>query len=220
MTLPPKPLFITLEGGEGAGKSTAIKYLSQQLTSLSIPVRTTREPGGTPIAEQIRHLLLQTQTEQLTSMSELLLIFAGRSQHISEVIRPTLARGEWVICDRFTDATFAYQGGGRGMDAKTIQSLAQMVQGDLTPDYTILLDAPPTLGMQRIKRRAMLDRIETEQLAFFERVRTAYLARAKAEPARFVIINTAKPLPEVKRQLRRWLHSILGLSTTLHSTAP
>ncbi len=200
-SLPNKPLFITLEGGEGAGKSTAMRYLQQQLTRAGIDVLTTREPGGTVIAEQIRQILLQKQDEPLTIATELLLVFAARSQHIAEVIRPALARGQWVLCDRFTDATFAYQGGGRGVPLSIIATLEQLVQQDLQPDYTLLLDAPPSLGMKRIQRRAALDRIEAEQLAFFERVRQAYLLRAKQAPERFVVINSAKPLSEVKRQL-------------------
>lgn len=203
MTTPKKPKFITLEGGEGAGKSTAMRYLQQQLTRLHIDLLTTREPGGTLIAEQIRQVLLQKQGETLTPATELLLVFAARSQHIAEVIRPALAKGQWVLCDRFTDASFAYQGGGRGVDWQMIESLEQFVQQDLRPDLTILLDAPPELGMKRIQRRAELDRIETEQLAFFERVRQAYLLRAKQDPKRFVVINTAKPLSEVKRHLSK-----------------
>lgn len=196
-----KPLFITLEGGEGAGKSTAMRYLQQQLTLLGVDSTTTREPGGTLIAEQIRQVLLQKQGEVLTPATELLLVFAARSQHIAEVIRPALAKGQWVLCDRFTDASFAYQGGGRGVDWSIIETLEQFVQQDLRPDLTILLDAPPHLGMKRIQRRAELDRIEAEQLAFFERVRQAYLKRAQQDPKRFVTINTSKPLAEVKRHL-------------------
>lgn len=195
------PKFITLEGGEGAGKSTAMRYLQQQLLQLGVDLMTTREPGGTVIAEQIRQILLKKQGEALTPATELLLVFAARSQHITEVIRPALASGQWVLCDRFTDASFAYQGGGRGVDWHMIESLEQFVQQDLRPDLTILLDAPPALGMKRIQRRAELDRIETEQLAFFERVRQAYLLRAKQDSKRFVVINTAKSLSEVKRQL-------------------
>jgi len=204
--------FITLEGGEGAGKSTAMRYLQQQLLLAGVDVLTTREPGGTVVAEQIRQILLQKQTETLTTATELLLMFAARSQHITEVIRPALARGQWVICDRFTDASYAYQGGGRGVDPTIIQTLEQFVQQDLRPDLTILLDASPRLGMQRIKKRAALDRIETEQLTFFERVRQTYLARAAQEPYRFVVIDTAKPLAAVKRQLLKQVKRLINLN--------
>lgn len=201
MTASKKPLFITLEGGEGAGKSTAMKYLQQQLCQLNVDVLTTREPGGTLIAEQIREILLKKQTEPLTAATELLLVFAGRSQHIANVIRPALAKGQWVVCDRFTDASFAYQGGGRGVSWPMIESLEQFVQQGLQPDVTILLDAPPHLGLKRISRRAELDRIEAEKIDFFKRVREAYLQRAKQAPKRFVIIDTSKPLATVKRRL-------------------
>lgn len=201
MTAAKKPLFITLEGGEGAGKSTAIKYLQQQLCRLNVDVLTTREPGGTLIAEQIREILLKKQTESLTSATELLLVFAGRAQHIANVIRPALAKGQWVICDRFTDASFAYQGGGRGVSWSMIEALEQFVQEGLQPDVTILLDAPPHLGLKRIRRRAELDRIEAEKIDFFKRVREAYLERAKQDPNRFIIIDTSKSLATVKRDL-------------------
>ena len=209
MTASKKPLFITLEGWEGAGKSTAMKYLQQQLCQLNVDVLTTREPGGTLIAEQIREILLKKQTEPLTAATELLLVFAGRSQHIANVIRPALAKGQWVVCDRFTDASFAYQGGGRGVSWPMIESLEQFVQQGLQPDVTILLDAPPHLGLKRISRRAELDRIEAEKIDFFKRVREAYLQRAKQDPKRFVIIDTSKPLATVKRRLlelaKKWV---------------
>jgi dTMP kinase len=187
--------FITVEGGEGVGKTTNIAVLAQWLEQAGIRYRLTREPGGTPLAEAIRTLLLDVREEPVAPVTELLLIFAARSQHLKTVIEPALEQGVWVICDRFTDATFAYQGGGRQLPAAWVAQLEALVQGDLRPDLTLLLDAPVALGMQRAGQRGNLDRFEQEQLAFFERVRRCYLERADAEPGRFRVIATDR-LPE------------------------
>ncbi len=181
--------FLTLEGIEGAGKSTQAGYLKEALEAQGIPVVLTREPGGTALGEQIRQLLLDPSLPPMAADTELLLLFAARAEHLAQVIRPALARGHWVICDRFTDATYAYQGGGRGLDTSRIAQLETLTQGDLRPDYTLLLDLPVSLGLARAKQRAHLDRLESETHAFFERVRRAYLARARAEPARIQIID-------------------------------
>ncbi|WP_446808358.1 dTMP kinase [Methylomonas sp. 2BW1-5-20] len=194
--------FITLEGGEGVGKSTNLQFIKQLLAERSIPFVLTREPGGTGIAEKIRGILLERQEESLTEQAELLLVFAARAQHIQQVILPALQQGQWVVCDRFTDATYAYQGGGRNMDLQTIAWLENTVQGQLRPDLTFVFDAPIEVGMQRAKHRGELDRFETEQLAFFERVRQAYLQRAATDLHRYKIIDASLPLHEVQRQLR------------------
>ena len=201
--------FITVEGGEGVGKSTNIAFIAEQLAAAGhTPVRT-REPGGTGMAEQIRQLLLAHGDEPMSAWTELLLIFAGRAQHLAQVIEPALAAGQWVLCDRFTDATYAYQGGGRGLNIEHIAALEQLVQGELRPDLTILLDAPVEVGRQRAQARAQLDRFESEQVAFFERVRTAYRARAAAEPMRFLIVDAAEDLVAVQAdlnaRLQQWL---------------
>ncbi len=190
----PAGLFITIEGGEGVGKSTNIRVMEQWLKQQGIAYRLTREPGGTPLAESIRELLLQDHPQAMTSNTELLLIFAARAQHIAEVIAPALAAGQWVVCDRFTDATYAYQGGGRGMPLSVIGELEQLVQGDLRPDLTLLLDAPVEVGMARAGVRGELDRFEQEEQAFFERVRACYRDRAEAEPSRFRVVNTNREL--------------------------
>lgn len=197
-------LFITVEGGEGVGKSTNIKVLEQQLQGRAISYVHTREPGGTPLAEKMRELLLQPDVaaaEPVYPMTELLLMFAARAQHLNEIIEPALARGDWVLCDRFTDATYAYQGGGRGLPEHWIAQLEQLVQGELRPDLTLLLDAPVAVGMERAGKRGALDRFEQEQISFFERVRDSYLARAAAEPGRFRVIDTDRPLAAIAAEL-------------------
>jgi len=190
--------FITVEGGEGVGKSTQVPLLSQHLRASGRGVVTTREPGGTPRAERIRELLLQVSEEPMPPICELLLMFAARASHIENLIRPALQRGEWVVCDRFTDATYAYQGGGRGMTEQHIALLERMVQATLRPDLTLLLDAPESVALmraqQRDRARGRTDRFEHERLDFFQRVRQTYLERAQREPQRFVIIDaTAEP---------------------------
>jgi len=168
-----KGLFITLEGGEGAGKSTQLAYIRQRLEAAGVTLHVTREPGGTPLGEQIRELLLDHRQTDMATDTELLLMFAARAQHLAERIRPALAAGEWVLCDRFTDATYAYQGGGRGIDSQRIAVLENWVQGTLRPDLTLLLDLPVNVGMARANGRGELDRFEREQQAFFDRVRVA-----------------------------------------------
>ncbi len=201
--------FITVEGGEGVGKSTNIMLLQTLLAERGIPSRLTREPGGTVLGESLRGLLLQPDGVPPSDLSELLLMFAARAQHLAEVIEPSLARGDWVICDRFTDATFAYQGGGRAMDVSVIAQLESLVQGDLRPDATVLLDAPAEVGMARARGRGELDRFEREDVAFFERVRAAYLARAEAEPERFHVVDAARPLADVQQQVAQIAEHLL-----------
>lgn len=195
-------LFITVEGVEGAGKSTNMAFLCDCLTESGIDYVATREPGGTPLAESIRDLLLHSDAEDVDDMAELLMIFAARAQHIAQLIRPTLAAGKWVICDRFTDATYAYQGGGRDLGTDKVAALEQLVQGDLRPDRTIFLDIPVAQGMQRIAGRGELDRFERQQLNFFEKVRGAYLERIAKEPQRYAVIDASLSLPEVQSQIR------------------
>lgn len=193
--------FITLEGGEGVGKSTNKAYIAERLTVAGIELVLTREPGGTPFAEAIRDLLLKKGDEPVADLTELLLMFAARAQHLELVIKPALERGAWVLCDRFTDATYAYQGGGRELGFEQIAILESLVQGELRPDATVLLDAPISVGMRRAKERGELDRFEVEQTEFFERVRAAYLALVDAEPRRFCLIDASQELPNVQQQL-------------------
>ncbi|MFZ5561151.1 MAG: dTMP kinase [Pseudomonadota bacterium] len=201
--------FITLEGGEGAGKSTCLALIRNYFSEKNLPLLVTREPGGTPLAEEIRALLLQKREEVVAPDAELLLVFSARAQHLARVIRPALARGEWVLCDRFTDATYAYQGGGRGLSMQRIAELETMVQDGLQPGLTLLLDLPVAQGMARAETRAEKDRFESEKLEFFERVRTVYRARANVEPARFRIIDAARSLGEVEAAARRILDAWL-----------
>jgi dTMP kinase len=203
-------LFITIEGGEGVGKSTNIALLQQQLQAHGVDLVVTREPGGTRLGESLRELLLQVSAEPLAPTAELLLIFAARAQHLQEVIEPALAAGQWVLCDRFTDATYAYQGGGRGLPIAQVRELEQLVQGDLRPDYTLLLDAPVAVGMSRAEDRGELDRFEQEQVAFFERVRATYLQLAEESSGRFRVIDAARPLGEVQDQMLRVCDELLA----------
>ncbi len=197
--------FITLEGIEGVGKSTNMALITDCLQQWGAHCTVTREPGGTALAERIRELLLASHDEPVAGMTELLLIFAARAQHLAQVIRPALQAGRWVISDRFTDATYAYQGGGRGLDNAIIASLESLVQDQLRPDLTFLLDLDPHTGLGRASRRAELDRFEQEKLAFFERVRSGYLQRAAAEPGRFVVIDAGQPLDQVQQEIRKVL---------------
>lgn len=201
--------FISLEGIEGVGKSTAIQYLHQYLQKQSIPVVLTREPGGTPIAEAIRAVLLGHHTEMMSSDTELLLMFAGRAQNISEVIVPALQQGQWVLSDRFTDASFAYQGGGRGVPLQHIIELSRWVQKGLQPDLTFLLDAPVEIGLQRMLSRGAKDRIELEGIDFFKRVRASYLELAAREPERFCVIDATQEISVVQSQLIEALQLIM-----------
>lgn len=202
-------LFITLEGPEGAGKSTNRDYLAERLRSEGIEVVLTREPGGTPLAERIREVLLAPGDEQMNPDTELLLVFAARAQHLAEVIRPALARGAVVICDRFTDSTYAYQGGGRGLSVERITTLETFVQGDLRPDLTLLFDLPVEVGMARASARGRLDRFELEGDGFFNAVRSAFLTLAKAEPARYSLLDAAQPLAQVQQAIDALLPELL-----------
>jgi len=181
--------FITLEGGEGAGKSTQVARLRDWWEARGAEVLVTRQPGGTPLAEKIRALLLHEHAAPVDDLTELLLLFAARAQFLAEQVRPALARDAVVLCDRFTDSTYAYQGGGRGMDPEAIATLERLVHGDLQPDLTLLLDLPVAQGLERAAGRGAADRIEQEDTAFFERVRSAFLARARAFPDRFVVVD-------------------------------
>ena len=193
--------FITLEGGEGVGKTPNLHFISSYIQEHGIPVIVTREPGGTPLAEKIRKLLLDNDSEAVSETTELLLVFAARAQHIQHVIEPALAQGTWVICDRFTDATYAYQGGGRNMRISTIESLENWVQGTLRPDLTILLDAPVEIGLERARQRSALDRFESEKTNFFEQVRRAYLLQLELNPQRIKLIKANQPLIDVQKAL-------------------
>ena len=194
--------FITVEGIEGVGKSTNIDYLTAALEDHGHTVLTTREPGGTPMADRIRDLLLNDHgDEPLPDIAELLLMFAARSLHVNNVIQPALAAGTWVICDRFTDSSRAYQGAGRGLPQEDINQLADWVHGDLRPDLTILLDAPAETGMNRAGKRGSPDRIEIEREDFFTRVRECYLQLAASEPDRFVVVDAARDLEAVRQDL-------------------
>lgn len=197
--------FITVEGGEGVGKTTNLAFIEQHLRRAGLDVVMTREPGGTPLAEQIRGLLLAPRDEVIHADAELLLVFAARAQHLHTVILPALAAGKWVVSDRFTDATFAYQGGGRGLSLARIAELELLVQGQLRPDLTLLLDIDVAAGMARASARSAPDRFEQEQLGFFERVRAAYRQRAEAEPGRFRVVDAGQTLSDVQADIARVL---------------
>jgi dTMP kinase len=199
--------FITVEGIEGVGKTTNLDHIEQVLATGGHDVVRTREPGGTSFGERLRALLLERGDEPVSPLAELLLMFAAREQHLMQVIRPALAGGRWVLCDRFTDATYAYQGGGRGIDLRHIETLEWMVHGDLQPDLTLYLDIPAAAGLARIADR-QLDRFEREELAFFDRVRAIYLRRAREQP-RFRIINAEQPLVAVQADIARALEQFL-----------
>lgn len=202
-------LFITLEGPEGAGKSTNRDFLAERLRSHGIDVVLTREPGGTPLAERIRELLLAPSDETMAADTELLLMFAARAQHIAGVIRPALARGQVVLCDRFTDATYAYQGGGRGLPVERIAQLEAFVQGELRPDLALVFDLPVDVGLSRAAARGRLDRFEQEDRGFFEAVRQTYLQRAAAAPQRYHVLDAAASLVSVQEALEALLPELL-----------
>ena len=190
--------FITFEGIDGAGKSSQIDAVEGFLKSRGLEVVRTREPGGTPLAEKIRGLLL---SDAMGTDCETLLFFAARAEHIREVIRPALTRGAWVLSDRFTDATYAYQVGGKGYPAERVELLERLVQGDLTPDKTVLFDLDPAIAAARLAKARAADRFESEGLPFFTGVRNAYLTRARANPERFVVLNSAEPLEVVRSKI-------------------
>ncbi|MFG6137506.1 dTMP kinase [Halomonas sp. B23F22_10] len=210
--------FITLEGGEGVGKSTNLAWVAEHLEARGLEVVRTREPGGTPRAEAIRGLLLDPASDEpLDDDAELLLVFAARAQHLARVVRPALERGAWVVCDRFTDATFAYQGGGRGISAERITELEAFVQQGLQPDLTLLLDMPMVAAQRRLEGRlersgGQRDRFERERAEFFEAVRQAYLARAAAAPERIAVVDADRALADVQAELGRRLDAHLEAS--------
>lgn len=193
--------FITVEGIEGVGKSTNVSHLTKAIEALGHAVISTREPGGTPMAERIREMLIEHGDEPMSDVAELLLMFASRSLHVNNVIVPALASGTWVVCDRFVDASRAYQGGGRGLPMEDIDQIARLVLGDLKPDVTILLDAPVEIGMSRADKRGAPDRFETERAAFFERVRECYLGLAASEPERFVVVDATADMDTVRSDI-------------------
>ena len=203
--------FITFEGTEGVGKTTNVDFVAEALKARGIPLVRTREPGGTPMAERVRAILLDPQSEPIDPEAELLLVFAARAQHLAHVIKPALDAGTWVLCDRFTDATYAYQGGGRGLSTARIAALEQQVQGTLQPDLTLYLDLPIATGLARIDA-AQRDRFEREQHAFFERVRDVYLDRAKRYP-RFCTIDAGRPLADVQRSIAAALTRFIEAAT-------
>lgn len=204
-----KSRFITIEGIEGVGKTSNIEQIASFLNQQGIKFVLTREPGGTPVAELIRDLLLQNHQEKIDEVAELLLVFASRAQHIAHVIKPALARGQWVICDRFTDATYAYQGGGRGLSKQAIAILESLVQQELRPDLTFILDLEPEIGLQRASRRGQLDRFEQEKIEFFTRVRSAYLERAAADPHRCQVVDASQQLDKVQKDIVRRLRKYI-----------
>jgi len=201
--------FITLEGIEGVGKSTNLEFVADLLRASGREVVVTREPGGTPLAERVRALLLDHADEPVPALAELMLMFAARAIHLENHILPALARGQWIVCDRFTDATYAYQGGGRGQAERRIAELEDWVQGAFRPHLTLLLDADPGIGLARASRRGESDRFETERQEFFARVRAVYLARAQAEPERIRIIDAAQSLSVVQTQITNEINKIL-----------
>lgn len=195
--------LISFEGIEGAGKSTQLDRLHRRLRSEGTQVMLTREPGGTALGERLRGLLLDPEVGAMAAETELLLIFAARAQHLREVIEPALAQGTWILCDRFTDASFAYQGAGRGLGAERVAVLENWLQGDFRPDLVLLFDVPPQVGLERALNRGKRDRIESEDMAFFERARSAYLQRARADAGRYRIIDGTADLETVGAQVDR-----------------
>ncbi len=201
--------FITIEGIEGAGKSTCMQLAAELITSHGISLLQTREPGGTPLGEELRDLLLSHRHTGMSEDAELLLMFAARAEHLRRHIEPALAAGQWVLCDRFTDATYAYQGAGRGVSVDRIAVLEQWVQGGRRPDLTILMDLPVALGLERAGKRSDPDRFESENLAFFERVRQGYLDIAAHEPQRVRIVDASRDLAAVQQDIRRLIEDFM-----------
>lgn len=197
-----KGQFITVEGTEGVGKSTNMAFIESWLKSAGKELVITREPGGTELGEKLRVVLLDAKEQSMCDDTELLLMFAARAQHIQEVIQPALNSGKWVLCDRFTDATYAYQGGGRGIEMSRIAQLEQWVQGDLRPDMTIILDLPVTVGLERAGKRSTPDRFELEKHDFFNKVRDTYLARAAAHPDRYRVIDASPSISVVQQSIK------------------
>lgn len=206
----PRGKFITIEGGEGGGKSTNLDFVRDYLERAGIEVVVTREPGGTALGEDIRALLLGHRHDGMSQDTELLLMFAARAEHLAKVICPALESGKWVLCDRFTDATYAYQGGGRGIPAARIAQLEEWVQGALRPDLTLLLDLPVEVGLERAGRRSDPDRFEREKTEFFERVRKTYLDLANGNAERFRVIDASGSFPEVQTSIAAVLEQLLA----------
>ena len=202
--------FITLEGGEGAGKTTCLKHIEKRIKEAGIDLCVTREPGGTRTGEKIREILLDRGNFDILDDTELLLMFAARSQHLNELIRPALAADTWVLCDRFTDATYAYQGGGREIAVQRIAELEQWVQQGLKPDLTLLLDLPVEVGLERAGQRSTPDRFESENIAFMQRMRSSYLEIARQEPDRVKIIDSSQALENVLLQIDGVLKGVLS----------
>lgn len=198
-------IFISVEGTEGVGKSTNIAYIKQWLMDKDIQLEVTREPGGTPLAEEIRELLLSKRDEQVDSKTELLLMFAARCQHVSSKIKPALDSGQWILSDRFTDSSYAYQGAGRELGLDSLSELDQWALQGFKPDLTIMLDLPIEIGLARAEARGEKDRFESEQIEFFEKVRQGYLARAEADPERMKVIDASGSLDQVQAQLAQVL---------------
>ena len=206
-------MFITLEGIEGAGKSSHLAFIQGVLQLAGKTVLLTREPGGTALGEKIRELLLDYRNDAMASDTELLLMFAARAQHLAQIICPALARGDWVLCDRFTDATYAYQGGGRGIPSTRIAAMESWVQGELRPDLTLLLDVPEDIGLQRAGQRSTPDRFERERAEFFARVRAAYLDMAREHATRYRVVDASLPLATVQENIQRLLAQFLGVGS-------
>lgn len=205
-----KGYFITFEGGEGTGKSTQLALVKDALEQTGIKVCVTREPGGTELAEEIRRVLLSPRNETVDPTTELLLMFAARAQHLAQVILPAVDRGEWVLCDRFTDATYAYQQGGRGVDGDKIAILERLVQMGFNPDLTLLFDAPIEISLQRMRDRGALDRFEQEGLDFMKRVRSTYLIRARVESERFRVIDATATVDDVRASVNLHLEPLVN----------
>ena len=205
--------FITIEGSEGVGKSTNIEFIKHYLLGKGIDLLVTREPGGTPLAENIRDLLLQKRDESVDETAELLLMFAARAQHLNTVILPAIQAGRWVLSDRFTDSTYAYQGGGRGLDRSLISQLEMLVQKDMQPDLTFYLDIDVKLGLARVSRRVELDRFEDQHIDFFERVRAEYLRRVKANSERYKVIDASQTLEHVQGNIEKVLEKLFHART-------
>lgn len=201
--------FITVEGTEGVGKSTNMAFIEAWLKKAGKELVVTREPGGTELGEKLRAVLLDAKEQSMCDDTELLLMFAARAQHLQEVIQPALAAGKWVLCDRFTDATYAYQGGGRGIKMSRIAQLEQWVQSDLRPDMTLILDLPVAAGLERAGKRSEPDRFEMEKHDFFNKVRDTYLARAAALPERYHVIDAAPSITEVQQSIQRVLEKMV-----------
>ncbi|PCK03545.1 MAG: dTMP kinase [Alteromonadaceae bacterium] len=204
-----KGKFVTVEGGEGVGKTTNISFIKQRLEDAGHKVLLTREPGGTPLSEELREILLAKREEAVDPSAELLLVFAARAQHLNSVIIPAINRGEWVLCDRFTDATYAYQGYGRGLSVELVMQLESLVQGDIRPDKTFYLDLDVEIGLKRASARASLDRFESEDMAFFRRVREGYLARVNMSPDRYYVIDASQSLEGVQASISARIAQLL-----------